>query len=158
MLLALRGEKLERGLPMTVAAILKEKGSDIITASPDTNLLDIAKLLRRHGIGCIVLCVEDGVIAGIVSERDLVRTLATDGSEALDSPVSRCMTKNVVSCELSDTVDHVMAEMTAGRFRHIPVVSNNKLVGLISIGDVVKRRIADAEMEAAAMRSYIATG
>lgn len=142
---------------MTVATILKDKGGDVVTAAPDTSLLEIAKVLRKHKIGCIVLCADDKII-GIVSERDLVRTIAADGAEALDSPVSRCMTKNVVCCQESDSVDHVMAEMTSGRFRHIPVVENDKLIGLVSIGDVVKRRIADAEMEAAAMRSYIATG
>ena len=143
---------------MTVATILKDKGGDVITTPPDTSLLEIAKILRKHKIGCIVVCADDETIAGIVSERDLVRTIAADGPEALDSPVSRCMTKNVVLCLESDSVDHVKAEMTSGRFRHIPVVDNNRLVGLVSIGDVVKRRIADAEMEAAAMRSYIATG
>jgi len=143
---------------MTVAVILKDKGSDVVTAAPETSLLEISKILRKHKIGCIVICSDGGSITGIVSERDIVRTIAADGPEALDSPVSRCMTKNVISCRESDSVDHVMAEMTSGRFRHIPVVESNRLIGLVSIGDVVKQRIADAEMEAAAMRSYIATG
>ncbi|MDH3581338.1 MAG: CBS domain-containing protein [Hyphomicrobiales bacterium] len=143
---------------MTVAAILKDKGGDVVTATPDTSLLEIAKILRKHKIGCIVIRADGETIEGIVSERDLVRIIATDGPEALESPVTRCMTKKVVCCQESDTVDHVMAEMTSGRFRHIPVIQNEKLIGLVSIGDVVKQRIADAEMEAAAMRSYIATG
>lgn len=143
---------------MNVAAILKEKGDNVVVASPDTSLLDISKTLTKHGIGCIVLCNSDGSIAGIVSERDIVRTVAKKGSSALQAPASLCMTKKVISCKRSDTVDFLMAEMTAGRFRHLPVLEDNKLIGLISIGDVVKQRIAEAEMEAAAMREYIATG
>lgn len=144
---------------MTVASILKEKsGSGVVTASADTTLLEIAAILREHKIGCVVICADENSISGIVSERDLVRSIAVDGPAALDLPVSKCMTKNVVLCKESDTVDHLMAEMTAGRFRHLPVVEGGKLIGLISIGDIVKRRIADAEMEAEAMRSYIATG
>ena len=144
---------------MTVAAILKEKGRETVTANPDTTMLALAKTLKQHGIGCIVICSEDGgTIAGIVSERDLVRMIADRGPEVLDKPASSCMTKKVVTCQESDTLDLIMAEMTAGHFRHMPVVSDGRLVGIISIGDVVKRRIAKAEMEAAAMRDYIATG
>lgn len=143
---------------MNVAVILKEKGKNVIVAAPDASLLDIAQTLRQNRIGCIVICGDDGVIEGIVSERDIVRTIADGGAKVLTSPVSKCMTKKVVSCQEADTIDHVMAEMTAGRFRHLPVLENDQLIGLISIGDVVKLRIAEAEMEAAAMRDYIATG
>lgn len=143
---------------MNVATILGEKGHDVITASPDDTLLDIAKILRKHGIGCIVLDNGKGAIAGIVSERDLVRALAESGPDILKEPVSRCMTKDVITCRKSDTIDTIMAAMTDGRFRHMPVVENDELIGVISIGDVVRLRIAEAELEAAAMRSYIATG
>lgn len=143
---------------MNVAAILKEKGGDVVTANPKTSLYEIAKILREQGIGCIVVCSVDGLIAGIVSERDVVRRIADTGADALNQSVSQCMTRNVVTCSESDTVDYLMAEMTAGRFRHMPVVDKKRLVGLISIGDVVKCRIAEAEMEAAAMRDYIVTG
>ncbi len=144
---------------MTVAAILKEKGRETVTAAPDTSLLEVAQALRKHGIGCIVICSNDtGGIDGIVSERDLVRMIADSGPEVLHAPASSCMTKDVVTCQETDTLDQIMAEMTASRFRHLPVVEQDRLVGLISIGDVVKRRIAKAEMEAAAMRDYIATG
>ena len=144
---------------MTVAAILKEKGRETITADPDMTILEIAQALRKHGIGCMVICSSDtGAIAGIVSERDLVKMIADRGPEVLHRPASECMTTKVVTCKESDTIDMIMAEMTASRFRHMPVVRHNRLVGLISIGDVVKRRIAKAEMEAAAMRDYIATG
>jgi len=143
---------------MNVAAILKEKGGDIVTAAPDASLQEVARILRDHGIGCVIVCSVDSAIAGIVSERDIVRRIAEVGPEALNQPVSECMTRDVITCSENDTLDFIMAEMTAGRFRHLPVMKDGKLAGLISIGDVVKRRIAEAEMEAAAMRDYIAAG
>jgi len=100
----------------------------------------------------------DGKVIGIVSERDIVREISRAGSSVLKEPVQQCMTKAVVTCRESDTIDRLMAEMTAHRFRHMPVVERGRLIGLVSIGDVVKMRIAEAEMEAAAMREYIATG
>ena len=143
---------------MNVATILAGKGSEIITASTSASLLDIAKTLREHRIGCIVLNDGKGGIAGIVSERDLVRAIADHGHQVLGSPVSKCMTKNVVTCQTSDTINTIMAAMTDGRFRHMPVVEDGELIGVISIGDVVRLRIEEAELEAAAMRDYIATG
>ena len=143
---------------MNIAAILKHKGGDVITAKPEALLLEIVKELGARKIGCIVLTDGEDKVAGIVSERDVVRTLATNGPEALQEPVSHCMTHAVVTCRQSDTIETLMAQMTSGRFRHVPVVENDRMVGLISIGDVVKQRIAEAEMEAAAMRDYIATG
>ncbi len=143
---------------MNVTTILGEKGVEVITTSPEATLLDVAKILREHGIGCIVVVDGKGGIAGIVSERDLVRAIATSGANILKAPVSRCMTKKVVTCKKSDTIESLMAAMTDGHFRHIPVVDGSKLVGLVSIGDVVRSRIAETELEAAAMRDYIATG
>lgn len=143
---------------MNVTTILGEKGVEVITTNPEATLLDIAKTLREHGIGCIVVEDSKGGIAGIVSERDLVRAIAASGADILKAPVTRCMTKKVVTCQKSDTIETLMAAMTDGRFRHMPVVEDGKLVGLISIGDVVRSRIAVAELEAAAMRDYIATG
>ena len=143
---------------MNVAAILKLKGREVFTTTPDTALLNITKLLGLHGIGCIVVTSKDGKVVGIVSERDVVREIARAGSKVLKEPVETCMTKNVVSCRECDTIDRLMAEMTAHRFRHMPVIDRGRLVGLVSIGDVVRMRIAEAEMEAAAMREYIATG
>ena len=143
---------------MNVTTILGEKGVEVITTTPEATLLDVAKTLREHGIGCIVVEDGKGGIAGIVSERDLVRAIAASGADILKAPVTRCMTKKVVTCKKSDTIEALMAAMTDGRFRHIPVVEDNKLSGLISIGDVVRSRIAEAELEAAAMRDYIATG
>jgi CBS domain-containing protein len=143
---------------MNVAAILKLKGRDVVTTTPDKTLLEIANLLGTHRIGCVVVTGIDGKVIGIVSERDIVREIARAGSKVLKEPVASCMTKAVVSCHESDTIDKLMSEMTAHRFRHMPVVERGKLCGLVSIGDVVKMRIAEAEMEAAAMREYIATG
>jgi CBS domain-containing protein len=147
-----------RNTPMNVAAILKLKGRDVLTAPPSTKLLDIARLLGERKIGCIVIADDDGNVVGIVSERDIVQELARAGTSVMNEPVEVCMTKSVVSCREADTTDQLMGEMTAHRFRHMPVIERGRLVGLVSIGDVVRMRIAEAEMEAAAMRDYIATG
>jgi len=143
---------------MNVAAILKQKGREVFTTTPDTSLLDITKLLGLHGIGCVVITGIEGKVVGIVSERDVVREIARAGSKVLKEPVETCMTKTVVTYREADTIDRIMAEMTAHRFRHMPVVERGRLNGIVSIGDVVRMRIAEAEMEAAAMREYIATG
>ncbi len=143
---------------MNVTAILKQKGRGVFTTTPDTTLLEITKLLGTHGVGCIVVIGSDGKVVGIVSERDIVREISRAGSNVLKEPVERCMTKSVVTCREADTIDRLMAQMTAHRFRHMPVVERGRLIGLVSIGDVVRMRIAEAEMEAAAMREYIATG
>ena len=143
---------------MNVAAILKLKGREVLTAPPDTSLFEIAELLSANRIGCIVIAESDGKVIGIVSERDIVREIAKVGAAVLKEPVEAYMTKSVVSCRESDTMDRLMGEMTAHRFRHMPVVDRGHLVGLVSIGDVVRMRIAETEMEAAAMREYIATG
>lgn len=143
---------------MNVAAILKMKGRDVVTASSESTLLEIAEILSARKIGCLVIIGIEGKVVGIVSERDLVRTLARDGSEALKEQAKSFMTKEVVTCREEDTIGMLMSEMTSRRFRHVPVVDGGRLIGIVSIGDVVKMRIADAELEAAAMRSYIATG
>ena len=143
---------------MNVAAILKGKGSMVVTARPDTSLQEVARKLADKKIGAIIVMGDDGSVAGIVSERDIIRSIANRGSACLHEPVSGCMTRAVQSCDAADTLDELMAKMTAGRFRHLPVVDANKLVGIVSIGDVVKQKIAEAETEAAAMRAYITTG
>jgi CBS domain-containing protein len=143
---------------MNVAAILKSKGRAVVTTTPDKSLLEVAKMLEEHGIGCIVIEGDDGKVAGIVSERDLVRAIGQSGTKVLKEPVSDYMTKTVVTAREADTIDRLMSEMSSHRFRHMPVVERGRLIGLVSIGDVVKMRIAEAEMEAAAMREYITTG
>jgi CBS domain-containing protein len=140
---------------MNVATILKQKGSSVFTTTPDKSLLDIAKLLQQHGIGCIVI-VRDDKIAGIVSERDLLRAIGQAGPKVLEQPVSDFMTKTVITAREADTVNQLMSEMTTRRFRHMPVVERDRLIGLVSIGDLVKIQIAEIEMEAAATREYTA--
>ena len=139
---------------MNAATILRFKGSGVVTATANKSLLDIAKLLAEHGIGCIVIVGDDGKIAGIVSERDLMRAIGQAGPKVLNEPVSDFMTKNVVMAREADTSERLMSEMTVHRFRHMPVVEKDCLIGLISIGDLVKMQIADVEMEAAATREY----
>lgn len=140
---------------MNVATILKQKGRAVTTASPLTTLLDIANKLAAKRIGAMVIVGAGGEVAGIVSERDIIRMLGSDGPQCLTRPVSESMTRAVVSCQESDTLEEIMAMMTARRFRHLPVVEDGALVGIISIGDVVKHHIAEVEMEATAMREYI---
>ena len=139
---------------MNAATILKFKGSGVVTTTANKSLLDIAKLLAEHGIGCIVIVGDDDKIAGIVSERDLMRAIGQAGPKVLNEPVSDFMTKNVVTAREADTSERLMSEMTVHRFRHMPVVETGRLIGLISIGDLVKMQIADVEMEAAATREY----
>jgi CBS domain-containing protein len=141
---------------MNVAAILKQKGRAVTTAGPDVTLLEIADKLAAKRIGAIVIVGVRGEVAGILSERDIIRALAEQGPACLKRPVSETMTKHVVTCQETDTLDELMAMMTARRFRHLPVVTDGALVGIISIGDVVKHHVAEVEMEATAMREYIA--
>jgi CBS domain-containing protein len=143
---------------MNVATILKMKGSGVFTTTKDKSLLDIAKLLVQHGIGCIVIVGDDDKIAGIVSERDLLRAIGQAGPKVLEKPVADFMTKIVVTAREADTVDQLMTEMTTRRFRHMPVVERDGLIGLVSIGDLVKIQIAEIEMEAAATREYTGIG
>ena len=141
---------------MNVATILKQKGRGVFTTTTDKSLLDVAKLLSQHGIGCIVIVGNDDEIAGIVSERDLMRAIGQGGPKVLNEPVSNFMTKTVVTAGEADTINRLMAEMTTRRFRHMPVVEKDRLIGLVSIGDLVKIQISEIDMEAAATREYTA--
>lgn len=143
---------------MNVARILKDKGRKVTVVAPDTTLEQAVQVLSEARVGALVVADADHPVAGILSERDVVRTLAAHGASVLDRPVSDFMTREVRTCTERDTVDFLMNEMTAHRFRHMPVVDGGQLVGIVSIGDVVKQRIASAELEAASMREYIATG
>ncbi len=142
---------------MTVQAILARKGRQVVTMGPKQPLREVCETLAEHKIGAVVLIDAHGRIAGIMSERDIVRALATEGAAALDRPADAYMSTKVVTCAESETTDQVMARMTTGRFRHMPVVREDRLIGVVSIGDVVARRIELAEREAAEMRAYIAT-
>jgi CBS domain-containing protein len=140
---------------MNVAAILRQKGRAVTTVSPSVTLLDVANKLAAKRIGAIVVVGARGEVAGIISERDIIKALSDGGSECLARPVSEIMTRQVVTCQETDTLDELMAMMTAKRFRHLPVVTDKALVGIISIGDVVKHHVAEVKMEATAMRDYI---
>lgn len=142
---------------MTVKSILEAKGRDVVTAEPATTLQEAARLLGEKRIGAVVVTDAKGRIAGILSERDIVRVIGTNGAAGLSVPVIEAMTKKVSTCSESHTINQVMEIMTQSRFRHLPVESNGRLVGIISIGDVVKRRIEDVEQEAEQIRTYIAT-
>ncbi|WP_439529847.1 CBS domain-containing protein [Pannonibacter sp.] len=141
---------------MTVAMILNEKGRDVVTARASDTVGDVCRTLSEKRIGAIVVTGAAGQIEGIVSERDVVRVIGKEGPAALEQPVGDVMTRSVVTCADGDTVNSVMARMSAGRFRHMPVVTSGKLAGLVSIGDIVKHRIAQIEREADQMRDYIA--
>ncbi len=141
---------------MHVAAILNLKGRNVVTTTADKSMLEIAKLLSRHAIGCIVVVGDGNKVAGIVSERDLMRAIGQAGPEVLKRPVSEFMTKTVFTAREDDTIDRAMSEMTTRRFRHMPVVEGGQLIGLVSIGDMVKMLMAETDMEAAATRGYAA--
>jgi CBS domain-containing protein len=141
---------------MTVHAILNAKGPQVASVEPHVKLSVAVKILSERQIGS-VLVLSGSRIDGILSERDIVHALDKRGAAALDEPVSAAMTRKVVSCRLSDTVAHLMEVMTAEKFRHLPVVEEGKLVGLVSIGDVVKLRVQEYEAEQEALRDYIKT-
>jgi len=143
---------------MNVAALLKVKGRAVATVRPDATVQDVAQKLAAKRIGAMVVVGPGGGLVGIVSERDVIRVIATSGSAALAMPVEEIMTRDVVTCQEGDTIDSLMAKMTAGRFRHVPVVEDGALVGLVSIGDVVKHHIAEVELEASALKSYLVSG
>jgi CBS domain-containing protein len=141
---------------MTVRAILDTKGHQVESIQPGAKLSAAVKVLGEKRIGA-VLVTNLGRIEGILSERDIVRVLSERGAEVLDEPVSNVMTRKVVSCRQSDTVGGIMEMMTLGKFRHLPVVEDGKVVGLISIGDIVKWRVQEYEREQEALRDYIKT-
>ena len=142
---------------MTVQALLSAKGGGVISIEPTATLEAAAKKLAEHRIGALLVLGPDRRVTGILSERDIVRVLAARGPAALDEQVGSVMTRNVVTCSGNETVSEIMERMTAHRFRHLPVVEQNKLVGIISIGDVVKTRVEEIEGESNALRDYIAT-
>ncbi len=142
---------------MTVKAILSRKGSDVVTIAPNASLTDAVKLLAERRIGAIVVTGPDHRVAGILSERDIVRTVAERGHAALEDNVGAVMTRKVTTCTETDTIADIMERMTTGKFRHVPVVEQGRLSGVISIGDVVKFRVEEIVRESDALREYIAT-
>ena len=143
---------------MNVASILKHKGRDCATIKPDQSVHEAVRLMADKNIGALVVVDDAGDIAGIVSERDIVANLANGQAELLAAPVSRIMTREVFTCSPSDSTEQLMAQMTRSRIRHLPVKEDGKLAGIVSIGDVVKWRIAEIESRNAALEEYIATG
>jgi CBS domain-containing protein len=146
-----------REATMTISTILADKGRETVTIEPGASLADAAKLLAEKRIGAALILGAERRLVGIISERDIVQALAARGAAALDEPVSRIMTRKVETCSESEAIGNIMERMTEGKFRHMPVVDQGRLVGIISIGDVVKHRLQDMERESAAMRDYILT-
>lgn len=142
---------------MTVARILAEKGRDVVTTQPHRTLKEVVDLLAARGVGAVVVADNSMSVLGILSERDVVRVIAQNGAAALDDQVSRHMTPKVITVTRNDTIDHLMQTMTEGRFRHLPVVEDGRLIGIVSIGDVVKRHVDALDIERQALKEYIAT-
>jgi CBS domain-containing protein len=142
---------------MNVKTILAAKGGDLVSIEPTANLAAAAQLLAARRIGAVVIRGAGEHLAGILSERDIVRAVAEHGAAALMLPVGQIMTRNVATCAEDDTIANIMERMTAGKFRHMPVVNNGRMIGLVSIGDVVKQRVEEIEGESEAMRDYIRT-
>ncbi len=147
---------------MNVKAILAAKvsgalGGDVISIEPTADLTAAVNLLSQHRIGAVLIRGAGGRLAGILSERDIVRAISEQGAAALGLPVGQVMTRNVATCNEDDTIASIMERMTEGKFRHMPVMAKGELIGLVSIGDVVKHRVGEIEQESEAMRDYIRT-
>jgi len=143
---------------MRINSILNRKGDDVATVAPERTVADALGLLADHGIGALVVSTDGRTVEGILSERDIVRALAAHGAATVDHPVHQLMTDTVVTCTGEDTVDSLMATMTDQRVRHVPVVEDGVLSGIISIGDVVKHRVGELESETRHLKDYITTG
>jgi len=142
---------------MTVSIILADKGRETVTIEPSASLAEAVRVLAGKRIGAALILGADRRIAGIISERDIVRALAERGASVLDEPVSGTMTRKVETCTEGETVSSIMERMTTGKFRHMPVVDQGQVVGIISIGDVVRYRLHQMERESVAMHDYIMT-
>jgi CBS domain-containing protein len=142
---------------MRIADVLRNKGAAVVTINPDATVTELLAGLDKHNIGAMVVVGPDGVV-GIVSERDVVRQLHTHGASVLSRPVSKIMTAVVSTCSKTDTVDSLNSLMTENRVRHVPVLDNGKLIGIVSIGDVVKTRMEELEAEHEQLQSYITQG
>jgi len=140
---------------MLVSQILKQKGDMVFTASPSDSVAAVAALLQARRVGAMVVLDQDREVAGIVSERDIVRIVAERGGDGLPEPITTCMTKDVVFADPSETVDELLERMTDRRIRHLPVCREGRLIGIISIGDLVKAKIAESVAEAENLKAYI---
>ena len=140
---------------MLVSQILKDKGDMVFTASPADSVAAVAALLQARRVGAMVVLDEARDVAGIVSERDVVRVVAELGAKGLERPISECMTRDVIFAEPTETVDSLLSRMTDRRIRHLPVMRDGRLAGIISIGDLVKSKIAETVAEAETLKAYI---
>lgn len=143
---------------MTVARIIAAKGREVATAQPHRTLKEVAEILSARNIGAVVIADIHGDVLGILSEREIVRAVGRCGAKALDDPASKHMTTRVVTTTEDETVLATAEKMNAGRFRHVPVLKEGRLAGIVSIGDVVKFRLSEMEDEQSAMREYIGLG
>ena len=143
---------------MTIARILAAKGRDVVTIPPDRTLVEVAQVLVAKNIGAVVVADDQGGVIGLLSERDIVRAVANRGTTAFNDAASLYMTGKVITTSEDESIYAVMEKMTKERSRHIPVVRDEKLVGVVSIGDMVKHKLAECQYEHKAMREYIATG
>ncbi|HEY6715001.1 MAG TPA: CBS domain-containing protein [Reyranella sp.] len=143
---------------MFVSDILLQKGGLVFTVTPGTSVAQLSQQLSTRRIGSVLVLDGEGSVAGIVSERDLVRALASHGAKAMELEARQVMTRDVITCDPDDSIDQVMQTMTRGRFRHLPVVRHGELLGLVSIGDVVKARLEETKHETEALKAYIVAG
>ena len=141
---------------MTIAAILKQKGFDVASVRPGVTVAEVTRLLAGRRIGAVVVQDAAERLLGILSERDIVAALATHGADTLDMAAAQLMTRAVHTATPHTTVDQAMAIMTSGRFRHLPVVEHGALLGIVSIGDIVKARIAEQDHQVDSLRAYVA--
>lgn len=143
---------------MTVAQMLADKGREIFTAKADHTIEEITKMLAEKRIGAALIVDDKGVLSGIATERDIIRKLAKDGVGCFSDPISSCMTKKVVSCSSQDSLNGIMSMMNKGRFRHVPVIDDGELRGIVSVTDVVTYRMAQVTREADDLKRYISDG
>ena len=143
---------------MFVSDILAQKGALVYTVTPSSSVAQIAQHLSTRRVGSMLVVDANSSLAGIVSERDLVRALSLHGAAALELEARHVMTREVVTCDPDDSIDHIMETMTQGRFRHVPVVRHGELLGVVSIGDIVKARLEEARHETEALKAYIVAG
>ena len=143
---------------MRVDGVLQGKGSEVATIGPEQTLLSAVAELGRRRIGALVVVTADGSVAGILSERDIVAAISRDGAAVLERAVRDVMTANVITCSPTDTMEQLMSAMTEQHIRHLPVLRDGALIGIVSIGDVVKRRVAEIQDEATALGDYITHG
>jgi CBS domain-containing protein len=138
-----------------ISEVLQRKGSTVATVAPESTIAVVVEMLAEHGVGALVVSADGHSVDGIISERDVVRGLATHGRDTVDLTAADLMTKEVVTCSESATIEQLMTEMTARRFRHLPVTEDNRLIGIVSIGDVVNARVRNLETETRQLTNYI---